>query len=79
MWPEIGESHSSPVFVTSLLVVVLLIIIVCFLWGGEGALCWGLLYVVELVIGVRPVLFLCLWLSCLMKRGLKPTGDLSNV
>ena len=39
----------------------------------------GLLYVVELVIGVRPVLFLCLWLSCLMKRGLKPTGDLSNV
>ena len=61
------------------MVVLPLVIIMVFLWGGEGALCWGLLYVVELVIGVRPVLFLCLWLSCLMKRGLKPTGDLSNV
>ena len=42
MWPDIGEGHSSPVFVTSLLVVVLpLVVIVFFLQGRKGALCWG--------------------------------------
>ena len=44
VWPEIGEGHSSPVFVTNLLVVVLsLVIIMHFLQGGKGSLCWGLL------------------------------------
>ena len=37
MQPEIGEGHSGPVSVTSLLVVVLsLVIIMFFLWGGKG-------------------------------------------
>ena len=60
------------------MVVLPLVIIMFFLWGGKGALCWGLLNVVELVIGVRLVLFL-MRLSCLMKWSLRPTGDLSNV
>ena len=41
--PEIGEGHRGPVFVNNLLVVVLhLVIIVFFLWGGKGALCFGI-------------------------------------
>ena len=79
MWPKIGEGHSSLVFGTNLLVVVLpLVIIVFFLWGGKGALCWGLPKVVELMIIVRLVLLLCLQCCCPVKWGLRLPGDLSN-
>ena len=81
MWPEIGEGHSSPVFVTNLLVEIMLplVIIVFFLRGGKGALCWGLLKVVEPMIRVRLVLLLCLQHRCPMKWGLRSPGDLGNV
>ena len=80
MWPKIGEGHSSPVFVTNLLVEIMLplVIIVFFLRGGKGALCWGLLKVVEPMIRVRLVLLLCLQCCCPVKWDLRTPGDLSN-
>ena len=80
MCPKTGEGHRGPVFVNNLLVVVPpLVTFLFFLWGGKRTLCWELLYIIELMIGVRLILLLCLRHGCPIKWGLKPPGNLGSV